>query len=79
MCSPVSVGGEAASQRMQAFAPNAALPSIVMTDHEPEPTQQTKPKKGEPIEIPVPKKRDVMDFLEKVAKTPDPERSKGTQ
>ncbi len=56
---PVSVGGEAASQRMQAFAPNAALPSIVMTDHEPEPTQQTKPKKGEPIEIPVPKKRDV--------------------
>jgi len=37
---------------MQAFAPNAPLPSIGMTDHEPEPSQQTKPKKGEPIEIP---------------------------
>jgi len=44
-------------------------------DHDSEPTQRTKPKKGEPIEIPIPKKRDVMDFLEKVAKTPDPERS----
>lgn len=45
-------------------------------DMEPTPkTQQTKPEKGEPIEIPVPKKADVMDFLEKVAKTPDPDRS----
>jgi hypothetical protein len=43
--------------------------------HDPEPTQQTQPKKGKPIEIPVPKKRDVLDFLEKTAKTPDPERS----
>jgi hypothetical protein len=40
-----------------------------------EPTQQTKPAKGKPIEIPVPKKRDVMDFLEKAAKLPDPDRS----
>lgn len=47
-------------------------------DHEQEPTaktQQTKPKKGEPITIPVPKKGDVLDFLEKVAHTPDPDRS----
>jgi hypothetical protein len=44
-------------------------------DHDREPTQQTKPKKGRPIEIPVPKKGDVMDFLEKTARTPDPERS----
>ena len=43
--------------------------------HELEPTQQTQPKKGEPIEIPVPKKGDVMDFLEKTAKLPDPDRS----
>jgi hypothetical protein len=42
-------------------------------DHDAEPTQQTKPKKGEPITIPVPKKHDVMDFLEKAANTPDPE------
>jgi len=42
-------------------------------DHDAEPTQQTQPKKGEPITIPVPKKDDVMKFLEKVAKTPDPE------
>ena len=44
-------------------------------NHEPEPTQQTKPAKGEPLTIPVPKKGDVLDFLEKVAKTPDPEPS----
>ena len=37
--------------------------------------QQTKPKKGEPVTIPVPKKRDVLGFLEKVARTPDPDRS----
>jgi hypothetical protein len=43
--------------------------------HDAEPTQQTKPKKGRPIEIPVPKKGDVMDFLEKTARTPDPDRS----
>ena len=40
-----------------------------------EPTQQTKPAKGKPIAIPVPEKADVMAFLEKTAKTPDPERS----
>lgn len=46
-------------------------------DHEPEPTpktQLTQPEEGEPIEIPVPKKGDVIDFLKKVAKTPDPDR-----
>jgi len=47
-----------------------------MSHDEQEPTQQTKPKKGEPIEIPVPKKGDVMDFLEKTAKPPDPGRPK---
>ena len=46
---------------------------------EKEPTQRTRPKKGEPITIPVPKKGDVMDFLEKVAKTPDPDREKRTE
>jgi hypothetical protein len=44
--------------------------------HDSEPTQQTQPKKGEPIEIPVPKRKDVLDFLEKTAKLPDPERDK---
>lgn len=44
-------------------------------DHGQEPTQQTKPAKGKPVEIPVPKKDDVMSFLEKAAKTPDPDRS----
>jgi hypothetical protein len=37
-------------------------------------TQQTQPKKGKPIEIPVPKREDVMAFLEKTAKLPDPDR-----
>jgi hypothetical protein len=45
-------------------------------DHDAEPTQQTRPKKGEPIEIPVPKKGDVMAFLETTAKLADPDRSK---
>jgi hypothetical protein len=48
-----------------------------------EPTQPTQPKgidpktgkPYEPIEIPVPKRGDVMDFLEKTAKLPDPDRS----
>jgi hypothetical protein len=47
--------------------------------HSAEPTQQTRPKKGEPIEIPVPKKGDVMDFLEKAAKLPDPDRPKRSE
>lgn len=43
-------------------------------DHDSEPTQQTQPKKGEPITIPIPEKADVMTFLEKTARLPDPER-----
>lgn len=53
-----------------------ALPSPQMDDqHGAEPTQQTQPKKGEPITIPVPKRGDVMAFFEKTAKLPDPDRS----
>lgn len=52
-----------------------SLPSDSMGDDtDREPTQRTKPQKGEPIEIPVPKKGDVMRFLEKAANLPDPER-----
>jgi hypothetical protein len=48
-----------------------------MTDrHDAQPTQPTQPKKGEPIEIPVPKKGDVMRFLEKTANVPDPDRER---
>ncbi|HVR32029.1 MAG TPA: hypothetical protein VMS74_04885 [Acidimicrobiia bacterium] len=32
------------------------------------PTQETKPKKGKPVEIPVPSKRDVLRDLKKIAK-----------
>ncbi len=49
-----------------------------MAEKDPNPTQQTKPKKGDPITIPVPKKGDVLDFLEKTATLPDPERSDAT-
>jgi hypothetical protein len=38
------------------------------------PTQKTRPKKGKPIEIPVPKRRDVLRDLDKLAqpeKRPD--------
>ena len=44
--------------------------------HDAEATQPTKPAKGEPIEVPVPKKGDVLGFLERIAKTPDLEREK---
>jgi len=44
-------------------------------DSQREPTQQAKPTRGEPIEIPV-RKGDVMGVL---AKTPDPDRSDGSQ
>jgi hypothetical protein len=50
-------------------------PRMADDSTEREPTQQTQPKKGEPVEIPVPKKCDVMSFLQKVARTPDFERS----
>ena len=68
MCSPVNAGGGVAPHRMHAFAPIASLLSYMMAEHrEPEPTQQTKPKKGKPITIPVPEKAEVMAFLEKTA------------
>ena len=46
------------------------------TDSQTGETQRTRPKKGEPIEIPVPKRGDVMAFLEKTAKLPDPDAEK---
>lgn len=39
-----------------------------MPDDEQEPTQPTQPKKGKPIQIPVPKREDVLRNLRKVAK-----------
>lgn len=35
--------------------------------------QLTKPKKGKPVEIPVPKRADVLHDLAKAATTPDPD------
>lgn len=37
-----------------------------------EPTQETVPKRGEPVEIPVPKRHDVLAALRKVARPPKP-------
>ena len=37
-----------------------------------EPMQETQPKKGDPVEIPVPKKGDVLKALRKVAKADGP-------
>ncbi len=39
-----------------------------MASDKQEPKQKTKPKKGEPVEIPVPKKRDVMGVLRRAAR-----------
>jgi hypothetical protein len=40
-----------------------------------DPTQPTQPKKGEPVDIPVPSRRQVEDALERVAKPPSERRS----
>ena len=37
-------------------------------DHSAEPTQKTQPKKGRPIDIPVPKREDIERMLTKAAK-----------
>ncbi len=42
-----------------------ALRSLLVTGKQPQ--QKTRPKKGEPVEIPVPKKRDVMGVLRRAA------------
>jgi hypothetical protein len=47
------------------------LRSVVMPDpdkHGQEPTQKTKPKKGDPVEIPVPKVSTIRAAIRKVAK-----------
>ena len=55
---------------------DGALGSVEMSEaHKPESDQQTNPARGEPIEIPVPKRGEVMDFLEKTARLRDPDRS----
>jgi len=41
-----------------------------------QPTQLTRPKKGEPVEIPVPKRKDVLAALEKAAKRVAPQSEK---
>jgi hypothetical protein len=38
-----------------------------MADKKPEPTQKTQPKKGEPVEIPVPKRSTIDRLLKKAA------------
>jgi hypothetical protein len=37
------------------------------------PSQKTQPRKGKPVEIPVPSREDVFGVFEKVATTPDPD------
>lgn len=39
-----------------------------MSDKKEKPTQKTKPKKGKPVEIPIPTKRDVLRDLVKIAR-----------
>jgi hypothetical protein len=43
-----------------------------MTDHDAEPTQPTQPKKGEPIDIPVPKVSTIRAAIRKVAQPDRP-------
>jgi hypothetical protein len=45
-----------------------------MADKDQQPKQPTRPKKGKPIEIPVPKRRDVEDALRKLALPKRPEK-----
>jgi hypothetical protein len=43
-----------------------------MADHDAEPTQPTQPKKGEPVEIPVPKVSTIRAAIRKVAQPDKP-------
>jgi hypothetical protein len=45
-----------------------------MRQPDPEPTQQTKPKKGKPVEIPVPKVSTIRAAIRKVAQPDKPDR-----
>jgi hypothetical protein len=47
-----------------------------MPQSDPKPTQQTKPKKGKPVEIPVPKVSTIRAAIRKVAQPGKPERGK---
>lgn len=40
----------------------------MMADEKREPTQKTHPKKGKPVEIPVPKRREIEDLLTRASK-----------
>jgi hypothetical protein len=53
------------SEFRMAAGSRASLP--VMPDKKSEPTQKTQPKKGEPVEIPVPTSRDVLDLMKRVS------------
>ncbi len=44
-----------------------------MNDEPTEPTQKTRPKKGDPVEIPVPSKSQIMDDFEKIVTVDDDE------
>lgn len=41
-----------------------------MADKKPQRTQKTKPAEGKPIEIPVPKRKDIEKLLERATKKP---------
>ena len=45
----------------------AILVLLMASRHKPQPKQKTRPKKGEPIEIPVPRRKDVMGVLKRAA------------
>jgi hypothetical protein len=47
-----------------------------MVDEQQQQTQKTAPKKGEPIDIPVPEREDVADAFERLAKADDPDAPK---
>jgi hypothetical protein len=44
-------------------------------DHGSQPTQPTQPKKGEPVEIPVPKRETIDELLKRAAQPSDARRS----
>jgi hypothetical protein len=45
---------------------------VVMADRKPQPTQKSQPKKGKPIDIPVPKRSDFDKLLKRAEKSAKP-------
>lgn len=71
VCSLVIFRSVAPQKKQAGFGGDSTRSTLTpMADEKREPTQQTQPKKGKPVEIPVPKRSDFDRLLAKAEKPP---------